>query len=462
MPVVYEGLLRATLPGSDQDFEPLLATSWEASDDGLSWTFYLRQGVKFHDGEAFNAQAVKTAIERTMNMGLGAAYLLDPIEEIEVVDEYTVRFKMSYSAPLDAIMAGAAAAWIMSPKSAEQSREWFDEAHGVGTGPYMLESYKPDEEIVFTKFDDYWGGWKDTNITKIIVRIVKDAVVQQNMVESGEVDIALLVPPDAVSRIEAREDCKVLRCPSFVNYACHLNTAVAPLDNKLVRQAILYAIPYQDIITVGVAGRGTQALGPVPYGEFGYDESLFQYSYDIDKAKELMELAGYPDGIDRTLVLTYAAENELERAFCPLIKEGLSEIGIDVEIRPMIWTSQWELMKSGPEGAQDMGVLCWWPTINDAYDTLYSLWHTEEAPFFNFAYYKNSEFDDLIDEAYATPDTENRKRLYSEAQAIIIEDAPSAYLFDVTLVIPFRSNVFGLEINPSYPRVVFYYNIYKQ
>jgi peptide/nickel transport system substrate-binding protein len=128
----------------------------------------------------------------------------------------------------------------------------------------------------------------------------------------------------------------------------------------------------------------------------------------------------------------------------------------------MIWTSQWELMKSGPEGAQDMGVLCWWPTINDAYDTLYSLWHTEEAPFFNFAYYKNSEFDDLIDEAYATPGTEKRKELYSEAQAIIVEDAPSAYLFDVTLAIPMRSNVFGLEINPSYPRVVFYYNIYKQ
>ncbi|GAI98377.1 unnamed protein product, partial [marine sediment metagenome] len=143
--------------------------------------------------------------------------------------------------------------------------------------------------------------------------------------------------------------------------------------------------------------------------------------------------------IDRTLVLTYAAENSAEKAFCPLIKEGLSKIGIDVEIRPMIWTSQWELMKCGPEDVQDMFVLLWWPTFNDPYDTLYSLWSTEENPFWNFAYYKNSEFDDLIDEAYATPNPEKAKELYSEAQAIIVEDAPSVYLFDVETLVPMRS-----------------------
>jgi len=462
LPNVYEGLLRATPPGSDQDFEPLLATDWEASSDGLSWAFYLREGVKFHDGEVFNAQAVKTAIERTMNLGLGAAFIFDPIEEIEVVDKYTVRFKLSYPAPLDRILASANAAWIMSPKSAAQSREWFDAGNEAGTGPYMLESYKPDEEIVFTKFDDYWGGWKDSNIKKVIVKIIKDAVVQRSMLESGEADIVTLIPRDSIEKVGAREDCKVLRGPSFENYACHLNTAVAPLDNKLVRQAISYAIPYQDIVEVGVSNFGRQAVGPVPYGEFGHDENLFQYSYDIDKAEELMKQAGYPDGIDRTLMLTYATENAVEKAYCPLIKEGLSKIGIDVKISPMIWTSQWELVKSGPDDVQDMALLLWWPTFNDPYDTLYSLWHTEGTPFWNFSYYKNSEFDDLINEAYATPDPEKAKELYSEAQAIIVEDAPSVYLFDVESLVPMRSNVFGHEINPAYPRVVFYYNIYKQ
>lgn len=462
LPNVYEGLLRAAPPGSSEDFEPLLATAWEASSDGLSWTFTLREGVKFHDGEAFNAQAVKTALERTMDLGLGAAFIFAPVEEIVVVDEYTVRFSLSYAVPLDRILASANGAWIMSPSSAAQDREWFDAGNGAGTGPYMLERYRPDEEIVFVKFDDYWGGWKDSNIKQVIVMIVKDAVVQQNMLESGTADIVTLIPRESMDDVAARDDCKVLRGPSFENYACHLNTAVAPLDNKLVRQAISYAIPYDDIVIVGVASFGTKAVGPVPSSEFGCATNLPQYTYDIDKARALMAQAGYPDGIDRTLVLTYAAENDAERAFCPLIKEGLSEIGIDVEIRPMIWTSQWEWVKSGPEGVQDMAVLLWWPTFNDPYDTLYSLWHIEASPFWNFSYYENSTFDDLVNEAYATPDPEASKALYAEAQAIIVEDAPSVYLFDVDALVPMRSNVFGHDINPSYPRVIFYYNIYKQ
>jgi peptide/nickel transport system substrate-binding protein len=205
-------------------------------------------------------------------------------------------------------------------------------------------------------------------------------------------------------------------------------------------------------------------VGPIPYGEFGHDENLFQYSYDLDKAREFMAEAGYPEGIDQTLVFVYTAENTTEEAFAPLIKEGLAKIGIEVEIQPMMWTSQWELVKGGPEKAQDLGALLWWPTMNDPYDTLYSLWRTEEQPYWNFAYYKNAEYDRLIDEAYATTgvDPEKAQELYSKAQQILIEDAPSVFLFDVEMGVYKKENLKGYVINPAYPRVPFFYYMYKE
>ncbi|TET12492.1 ABC transporter substrate-binding protein, partial [Candidatus Aerophobetes bacterium] len=316
----------------------------------------------------------------------------------------------------------------------------------------------------FKKFEDYWGGWKRPYLDRIIVKIIKEAVVSQQMLEAGEVDLATRIPIDSIARVQAREDCEVLRGPSFMNYCLHLNTAKPPLDKKLVRQAISYAIPYQDIIKVSVAGWGRQAVGPVPYGEFGHDEYLYQYRYNLDKARKLMAEAGYPKGIDGKLILTYAAENIAEKKFCPLIKEGLGKIGIEVEIRPMIWTSQWEWVKGDPQKAQDLAALLWWPTFNDPYDTLYSLWHAEEEPYWNFAYYKNPKFDQLIKEAYETSgsDPERAKGLYSTAQQILIMDAPSVFLFDVERGVYKRANLKGYIINPSYPRVPFFYYMYKE
>ncbi len=177
-----------------------------------------------------------------------------------------------------------------------------------------------------------------------------------------------------------------------------------------------------------------------------------------------MAEAGYPKGIDGKIILTYAAENIAEKKFCPLIKEGLAKIGIEVEIRPMIWTSQWEWVKGDPQKAQDLAALLWWPTFNDPYDTLYSLWHAEEKPYWNFAYYKNPKFDQLIKEAYETTgiDPERAKGLYSTAQQILIMDAPSVFLFDVERGVYKRANLKGYIINPSYPRVPFFYYMYKE
>jgi peptide/nickel transport system substrate-binding protein len=462
MPNLYETLIWVTPPGSDKLFEPGLAERWEASADGLKWTFYLRKGVKFHDGGMLSAQAVKDSFERTIKMGKGAAFIFEPVKEIKVLDDYTVQFVLKKSAPFDRIAASANAAWIISPNAVKNDRSWFDGGKEAGCGPYMLESYKPDEEIVFKKFDDYWRGWKKPYLERIVVKIVKEGTVQEQMIESGVADWGNRIPVESSKTFGEKECCERPVGPSFMNYAVHLNTQKFPFDHKKIRQAASYAIPYESMIEVALGGLGTQAVGPVPFGQFGHDKSLYQYKTDIEKAKKLMAEAGYPNGIKEKVIFTYASENAVEKAFAPLLKEGLAKIGIQVEIKPMIWTAQWDLMKGGPEKSHHMAALLWWPSFSDPYETLFSLWHDEEKPYWNFSYYKNAAYDKTILEAYSTPDSSAAQALYSKAQKMLIEDAPSIFMFDVQRPVFKRKELKGFVINPNYPRVPFWYNMYKE
>ncbi len=462
MPNIYETLIWVSPPGSKKPFQPGLAKKWKVDKKGLEWTFYLRKGVMFHDGGKLTAQAVKDSIERTMKMKKGAAFIFSPVKEIKVIDDYTVKFVLKNAAPFDRIIASANAAWIISPNAVHKDRKWFDAGHEAGSGPYVLESWKPDEEIIFKKFDGYWKGWKGPHFNRIVVKIVKEATVADQMLESGVADLVTRIPIESSKLLNSKRCCERLVGPSFMNYALHLNTAKFPFNQKLVRKAVSFAIPYKEIIEVAMGGLGRQAVGAVPFGQFGHDESLFQYSHDLEKARKYMKEAGYPKGIKGKVVFTYASENAVEKAFAPLVKEELGKIGIQVEIRPMNWTAQWDLMKGGPEKAQDMAALLWWPTFSDPYETLYSLWHAEKKPYWNFAYYKNPEFDKTILAAYSTPDGKKAQELYSKAQKMLIDDAPSIFLVDVQRPVFKSRKLKGYVINPNYPRVPFWYSMYKE
>lgn len=258
---LYEPLLRVNPPDAAEKFEPVLAESWQASDDGLTWTFSLRPDVTFHDGEPLTAEAVKMSID-TAKERAGASFIWAPLESVEVVDDLTVQFNLSYAAPLDLIAASLYGAWIVSPAALEAAAAddaYFESGLEAGTGPYMLESYTPDQEVLLTRFDDYWGGWEDGQYDKVLTLIVPEAVQQQQMLEGGEVDLALRIPAENVDSFEDRDGYTVMREPAFFNYLGFLNTLRPPLDNPTVRQAISYAMPYQDIIDVATFGQATQA-----------------------------------------------------------------------------------------------------------------------------------------------------------------------------------------------------------
>ena len=461
---IYEPLLYVNPPGSKELYRPGLAVDWDISDDGLTYTFYLRQGVKFHDGEPFNAEAVKASIEYIKSKGVHTNW--DAVEEIDVLDEYTVQLKLSYTVPLLRLAAAETGAWMISPKAIEKGTDWFEQGHEAGTGPYMLESWRPREEIVLTRFNNWWGESPENGFDKIFVRIVPESVVQRQMLEAGEVDLATVVPVESIPALQENPDITVIIKPGLYIYSLYLNTQKPPLDNPLVRRAISYAIPYQDIIDIAAPyGLGTQARGPVPGGIWPSDPAVEQYKYNLDKAKELLAQAGFPNGLDRKLVLTWTAENPAEERFVPLVKESLAKIGIDVEVRSYLWAQQWALAKETPPAeAQDIFTLLNWVTYPDGYAML-SVFEVEEQPLWNLSYwYHPDEYDSLVEEAHKLTDVDpdRSKGLYLLAQDYLIDEAPAVWLYNANMVVQMRSNIGGDPIATYYPFALFFNNLYRK
>ncbi|HSG45140.1 MAG TPA: ABC transporter substrate-binding protein [Anaerolineales bacterium] len=457
----YEQLLRINPPGSAEEFTPLLAESWEANEDGTVWTFYLREGVTFHDGEALNADAVVKSLDAARTVG-GASFIWWMVDSIEAVDDITVQFNLSISAPVDLIASSLYAAWIVSPAAldaAADNEEFWADGKSYGTGPYMVESYVPDQEIVFQQFPDYWGGFDDSNYDTVLVQIVPEALTQQQMFEAGDVDLVTRIPSENYASFRDNADYTFLEEASFFNYVGYFNTLREPLDNVKVRQALSYAIPYEDIIKIGAEGLGTQSRGPVPEGVWPWSPDVKQYTYDLDKARELLAEAGYEGG-GFSLRLTYAAENATEEAFAPLIKDSFAQIGVDVTVEAIAFSQQWEEAKSDPANAQDIFLVLYWPTYSDAgSDNLWSLFYYTEKPFFNLSYWNNEAYNTTLDEAIAltVTDPETSQAKYVEAMNILYDEAPGLSFFDTKAVFIIPSHIEGFNYNLNYPFVQYFF-----
>jgi len=460
---MYEPLVYATPAGAADDFEPGLATAWSVSEDGLSWTFELEEGVTFHDGEPFNAEAAKASIDaaRDSEGRAGAWWIWPGIESIETPAEHTLVVNLTAPAALDLVTASTYAAWMVSPAAlaaADEDPGFFETAGtSFGTGPYMLESHTPGTEVLLTQFPDYRKGWDDADhYEKVLVQIL-DPINQQQALEGGNVLGANRIPAESVDDVGATEGFTVHSDPSLFNYIGLFNTQKAPLDNPLVRQALAYATPYEDIIEVSTLGQAVQDRASVPPGVFPYSDDVPQYSYDLEKAKELMAEAGV-DGFD--MEITYAAGNAIHPTYAPLLQAAWADLGVNVTITPMPWAQQWERGKGDPEGRQDLFLLLYWPTYSDAgSDNLASLWKSAESPYFNLSYWANDEFDALIDQAIAETgvDREAAAATYEEAMNLLVEESPGLFFLDTNSVVATSDELAGYEYNLNYPYTQFFF-----
>lgn len=460
----YETLTFYNPPGSDKILSPKLATSWDANTDATEWVFHLREGVTFHNGDPLNAEAVKGALENTLELGVGAAYIWDPVEEIQVVDDLTLKFTLSYAAPLDLIASSGYGAWIYNPTVyTEKGTEWFNEGNCAGTGPYTIESRERGSRLVMTRNEDYWGGWREGQFDKVVFEISEDAVVLQQTIEAGTADFTYGVPPDNYAALDAREDIVAYTNPSYQNLLGLLNTQKPPLDDPLVRRAVAYSVPYAQFIEGVMPGRATQAYGPVPAGMWGHSADLTQYSLDMEKAKELLDEAGYPGG-GFDLLYTFATGDMDEQQLGELWKAELAKLGINLEVRGMTWEAQWDLAKSDPQSAQDILSFYWWPDYVSPYSFLFSMFHSEEEILFNLGYYSNPDFDQLIDDANALSgsDREKATEMFIQAQETLADDAVALFFYDVANTHLAGSDIKGFVDNPAYPHVVFVYDLTRE
>jgi len=456
---MYEQLVR--YDAETETVTPLLAESYSFSDDGLTWTFKLREGVKFQNGDDLTAEDVKYSIDRTMALEAGASYIWYPVEAINVVDPLTVEFKLAFNTPLDLVAATGYAAFVYSDQCVDEENNWIEEAKGCGTGPYMLNSSKWGDEVILEKFDGYWGGWQENSFDTVVFKKVAETATRRQMIETGEATITVELPYSDINALKENDDVIVYVEPSLQNLIGMFNTVKAPLDDALVRQALAYAFPYDQVIDAAIGGYGRQSYGMVPYGLWGWSDELPQYSTDLNTARELLAEAGYPDG-GFSVLLTYTAGNEAEKSSAELYKANLAELNIDMEIRGMPWDSQWELAKStDPDARQDIFMMYWWPDLPSPYSFLFSTFHSEEEPFFNLAYYSNPEFDDMINTAneLTATDFETAEQMFVDAQEILLEDAASLFIYDRQDVWVTVKDLQGFKFNPAYPTVVFFHDL---
>ncbi len=464
---MYETLTR--YDAEKKDVSPLLATRWSSRKGGTEWTFELRKGVTFHTGRSMDARAAKDAIERTMKLKQGAAYIWDSVKSIDTPDDSTLVFHLKYAAPLDLVASANYAAYIYDTKAAgsEDATKWFEDGHDAGTGPYTVDTWKKGQEIELRlkAYPKYWGGWSGPHYKRVTFRVVPAATTTAQLLRAGQVSWVERMTPQLWSSFENDRTVRTTSSPAFQNLLAMLNTKTGPLADKRVRQAICYAIDYDGIISA-LHGAATKSSGVIPPGLWGHTEDLPNYTYDPQKAASLLKQAGYgPGGRAMKLTLTYTQGDADEQLVASLMKSKLAPLNVNVDVRGLQWPTQWAKAKSPDPGKhQDILLFYWWPDYADPYSWFVNLFHTEESPYFNLAYYSNAEVDKEMSraETLAASDREQAAALYKKIQTTLLEDAPAAFVYNQVYQRAMLKSVGGFVENPEYPNVVFAYDLKPQ
>jgi peptide/nickel transport system substrate-binding protein len=456
---MYETLTR--YDAAAENVQPLLAESWEASGDGLEWSFTLRDGVTFHTGRQLDAEAAMQAIERTRELGEAAAYIWDAVEEIEATDDRTLTFRLSYPSPLDLVASGTYSAYIYDTEAAgdEDLAEWFGEGNDAGTGPYTVDEYNPGDEVELrlSAYEDYWGGWNDAYYDNYVFRVTPEASTAAQLLRSGDATIVQRMSPQLWASFEEQDGFQTTAEPSWQTLLALLNTQKGPLQDDRVREAISLALDY-DGMMAALEGAAEPLSGYVPPGLWGHAEGL-ERNQNLDEARRLLDEAGYgPDGNAMTLELTYLRGDADEELVATVMRSNLADLNIDLQLRGLQWQAQWDKALSEDEAErQDILVFYWWPDYPDPVSWFYSLFRTEEEPFFNLAYYSNPRLDGMIDEAavVAATDRDAAIDMYRDMQQMVLDDMPAIPLYTQVYQRAMLEGVDGFVDNPAYPNVVF-------
>ena len=431
------------------EIEPDLAESWDVSEDGTVYTFHLRHGVQFHHGYGeVTAADVKYSFDRILDPETGAylAHHYSMIEQIRVIDDYTVEFTLSepYS-PLLQRLAPYKAAGIV-PKAAVE--EWGEEFgfHPVSAGPFEWVRGDPRGEIVLEAFDNYYKG--RSRIDKLIYVHIADDSVAYVAFEGGELDMVNVANPDVLERYLADPDIEVTQTTGLnLNYII-LNLEQEPFTDIRVRQALSYGIDKQTMFDTVLKGVGADLDGPVPASASFYEPDKTTYPYDPDKAKQLLAEAGYPDGFSSTLY-TYIGGPAVPT--CVAVQDQLKKIGVDIELKALEISAWYDVVLTGTTPMYFMRIT----RPPDPDEFLVPVILSTSYPSWNTGRYVNAEVDDLISQGRALADPEKRAQIYSQIQKIVADDVPNIWLYSDIIATAYRPNMHGFKLDPLWNNVLY-------
>jgi peptide/nickel transport system substrate-binding protein len=463
---VYESLIDVLddKPG----LQGVLATSWKVEDGGKALVIKLRQGVKFHDGTDFDAEAVKFNFDRIQKINLGPAYILKPIDRVQVIDGRTVLIALKQ--PFLPMLAGLALVPMISPKSVHDNevdgdlaQKWYIN-HGVGTGPYKFETVNLDEQITLSKFAPYWRGWQGQHFEQVALKMVFESSAQRLQLERGDLDIATNFSPDSIPALDKNSSVTVYKQPSVVQYYLRLNNAGGPFAKREVRQALNYAWD-PSIIQKALGNLASPSDGPLskellaPYAGFKNP-----YRYDLARAKQLLAQAGYPNGFTTTLYQQKDVDEA--RVVAEAAHAMLAPLGINLNIQVMPFFDyvgvflKWRQTKD-PTNIPGMATQFRTANFPDPYAVIYGLYYSQaqSGDGRNYTFYSNPQVDDSLSRATQAVDVEQAYKLYANAAQLIADDAADLFAYKRTDVLLMRRNVKGFKFNKLYWKWVYFYRL---
>lgn len=430
---LYDGLTRFDLSQGEAipEIVPSLAESWESNEAGDEWTFSLRDDVVFHDGTPFDADAAIFNLERYaikdspqfyQELNATGGLSVAGIKSVEKVDDLTI--KIFTNGPWAYLPVDLATVFFGSPTAIEELGNDEFGQNPVGTGPFRFVSVQRGQELVYERNDDYWGDL--AGVSDVILRPIPDPTARTAALRAGEVNWIEVPPPDDVPALAA-DGFEVLTNSYDHAWPWVFDTTRPPWDDVRVRQAANYAVNREALSDGVLQGTAEPLLQASPQANASYREETNLYSYDPEKAQELLAEAGYADGFSTTLSYpTSGSGNMVPGPMNEALQADLAAVGIDVELQPVEWASMLTDFFVGEiPGDADMINI----SLSYQQEGFWAMWYGTDSAL-NAGGYSNAEVDALLTEAKSALDGDDRSELYAQASAVLTEDAP--WLFVVS------------------------------
>jgi ABC-type transport system substrate-binding protein len=440
-----------TLVVFDEDGEVVgnLAETFETSEDGLTVTLGLAEGVVFHDGTPFDAEAVKFNLERiidpALTVPLGAPF--EVIESVTAVDDTTVEVALSRPSPGFISALSVTTAGMISPGSVTADGNTNENyQRPVGTGPYTFGEYTAGESVTVEKFADYWG--EEPYYDTVVFRVVPEAATRESLLLSGQVDMMILPPVSDLEALQANEDVEVLLAESDRTIFIALDTNDPVLSDPRVRQALNYAVDKQAIVENVLFGAGEVLDAPMAPSLAGYCETG-SYDHDPERARQLLAEAG-AEGVSLDL-LTPSGRYVQDQQAAEAIAGYLREVGLQVNVSTSDFPSFLARVNAAPSAdTVDMHLLGWAPPYLDA-DFQMQMFRQATHPPAGLAtsFYTNPQVEELLAQADVETDADAREQLYCDASQVIWDDAPWIFLWTQSFPVVWSTDVTGISATPT-------------